>query len=279
VDTHFTQNPIGEPVMTDCSGDLPGASVRWERCFVDGQVAAPAGKPALLLGGKTPIVIGHEAGKGRTVFLNLSLGKVLANYAGDAATRKFMLAILERGGVAARLQVPPGYLVTMFQDNGYELLSCRISTDGKDGERLGLGRAYQVYDVRTGKDLGFVGELVPSACSGRNNLFALLPAPTSDLQVAFPKAIKAGNIVRVNLAQKPENGRCTPERLSRLQVFGPDKREIEAMRAFATLGAQPMSVELPLALNSPAGPYVLEATDLLTGMKQTSPLSVKGEGK
>ena len=269
------QEPLGEPRLTAVAGrPAPDIAVAWERVVVDTRVKAKAGKPALLLDKTIPLVITNPVGKGKAIFLNLSLGKILANDAGDAATRSYLLSILQDSGIFTGLQTPAGYQAVRFQGDGYELLSCRETSEGKDGETLLLGKTYHVYDARQGKYLGAVATLVPSSCCGRNNLFTLLPSRACDWAIALPKVIAPGDIVTATVRMLPTAASCRPRRLYRVRVLSPAGEEIEPMQAFAS-GSDGCAFTLPFALNQPAGKYRLEVKDMLTGITQQAPFQVK----
>jgi len=269
------QDSLGAPKLVSVAGQLaPGIAVNWERVLVDTRVKAKTGKPALLLDNSIPLVITHQVGKGKAIFLNLSLGKILANYSADANTRAFVLAILKDAGIYTDLQAPAGYLITRFQGDGYELLSSRESTEGKDGETLLLGKNYHVYDVRKGKYLGAIDKLVPSSCAGRNNLFTLLPTRACAWKASFPKVVKPGDFAAVKIAMTPAVECCQPERLFRIDVFSPAGEALVAMQQY-TAGKDAMTVSLPLALNQAPGAYRLEVKDILTGTVQVVPFQVK----
>lgn len=266
------QDSIGEAVSTNCVGNLLGVSVEWDRVLVDGKVTT-TNKPALLAGGKVPVVIPNTVGKGRTLFLNLAMGKVLARYANADGTRAFLLTMLDQAGIFTKLHAPAGYLVTRFQSDGYELISCRVTTDAQAGAELGLGRSYYVYDVRSGKYLGPITEIAPT---DKNNLYALLPAKVAEFDVTCPPAITAGELAEVRITQRSDKNRCMPDRLYRTSVLSPGGKELELMRCFVAGKDKPAIANLPFALNTPEGTYTLVVTDLLTGNKRTSALKVKG---
>jgi len=267
------QDPLGAPATTNIAASLLGVAVQWPGVIVDARVAT-TNASALLLDGRIPVLVSRAVGKGQAVFFNLSLGKILNNHGDDSATRGFVTALLDKAGVFTGLRPPRGYLLTRFQGEGYELLSCRIGPEGKTGETVELGRTNYVYDTRQGKCLGAVDRVTPSQCSGRNNLFALLPRQASEVDVTVPNSAAAGTIVEVGLAPRAAADRCTPARLYRVRVMAPEGKEIECLREFAEGREAVVRVRIPLALNQPAGAYAAEATDLLTGIKQTRPLTV-----
>ena len=258
-----------------CEGELAGVKVHWERMLADARVTNTTGTAGWMANGGVPLAITNPRGKGRAMFLNLSLAKILANYSSDAATRSALLGLLEQGGIYTKVKVPAGYWVTRFQGDGYELLGCRITADGREGEPVGLGQVCHVYDVRGGKYLGAVDQVVPSACQGRNNLFALLPMPACDFSLAFPKKIAPGDIVDAVVTPKPAAGRCAPARLFRARVLDAAGREVEAMRQFGDGRDKAITLDLPFAWNQAPGSYTLEVSDILTGMKQAQAFVVK----
>ncbi len=242
--------------------------------MVDAAVKAKAGKPVMVLDNAVPLVISNPVGKGKAIFLNLSLGKILANYAGDAATRAFLLSFLQDAGIFTGLRAPAGYQVVRFQGDGYELLSCRETSEGKDGETLQLGKTYHVYDARQAKYLGAVDSLAPSACAGRNNLFTLLPSRACAWTIAFAKVITPGDIAVATIHMLPSAGSCQPRRLFRVRGRARRGRSSRRCGRFAD-GAEGCTFNLPFALNQAAGKYQLEVKDILTGVTERMAFQVK----
>lgn len=273
------QEPLGQPVTTNFSGRFGGVPVRFDPVILDRGVtfAQPSTALASAFVDGIPLLVTNRVGEGCTVFLNLSLGKVLANDTGDGGSRALLLSLANQAGVFTKTVVPPGYLVTRFQGDGYELVSCRIGSGAKPGEPLRLGRISHVYDVRRGTYMGRIDELTPSKCAGRNNLFALLPASVARLNVRFPRTVKPGDLAELTVASDVRDARCcVPDRLFRIRVLGPDKEEIESMRCFTSGKDAPVTVRLPFALNQAAGIYALEVTDILTGSRYPVRFTVKG---
>ena len=270
------QTPAGDPRTALVATTLAGVPVQWDHLLIDAGVQPTTSQAAARVENNLPVMMTNQVGKGRAILLNLPLGKIIAGADDDPAARAFLLALMKDAGIFTGLQAPSGYQVTRFRGNGYELLSCRIGTGAKDGETLELGQSCHVYDVRKGKYLGLLSAITPSACSGRNNLFTLLPAPACDFMISMPHSLPAGEIATVNIAPQPAAGHGNPERLFRMRLLGPDGAELETLRTFISGQDRPVTIHAPLAMNQQPGAYTCEVLDILTGTIHTRRFQVKG---
>ncbi|NLO73868.1 MAG: hypothetical protein GX100_07160, partial [candidate division WS1 bacterium] len=265
------QTVEGDPQVTTVQ--VPGQA--WERVIVDASLKPATATKGMGLQSDLPVGLVNQVGTGRAILLNISLGKLLANY-DDDATRNFLREMLKQGGIFTGLQAPPGYLLTRFEGPGYQLLSCRITTEGKANETVKLGETVAAYDVRSGKYLGKVDSLVPSQCAGRNNLFALLPEPATGISVQAPGKAEAGAMLAVTVSTRATAGKSNPTRLVMVKWLTPEGVEVEVLRKYASVSEEPARVILPLALNQASGTYTCEVTDILTGQVQTARVEVTG---
>ena len=245
----------------------PGTALELTNVIVDATLKAGDAKPQLSTPEGVPLLLTRTEGKGRVLLLNFSLGKALANQFDDPALNQFMKGLLAGAGVDTALEVPAGYLVNRFQGDGVQLLSCLTQTGAAEGATIRLGRKLQVYDIRLGKDLGEVAELVPSKGAGRNALYTLSPAPLSPFEVKLARPAARGEVAELAVTPRAAVGNA-PRRFYRLSVWKPDGTEDQALRAFQWAQG-PLRFQVPFARNLPAGSWRVEVTDLLSGQKQT----------
>ena len=263
------QDMTGEPKTLTATIPLAsGGPLEVANVIADAKLKAVDAKPQVTTAEGVPLVLTRDVGKGKVSLLNFSLGKALANQIDDAALGAFMKGLLAGAGVDTTLEVPTGYIVTRFQGDGVELLSCRINTGAPEGKAVRLGRKMQVYDVRLGKDLGVVDEIIPSSGAGKNSLYTLSEAaiPAFDLKMSGKPA--RGKDLGIVLTPQASKGLVAAKRFYRLSVFGPDGVEQMPLRDFQW-GKGPVTFQLPLAWNFPAGAHRVELTDILTGQKQS----------
>ena len=263
------QDMTGEPKTLTATIPLAsGGPLEVANVIADAKLKAVDAKPQVTTSEGVPLVLTRDVGKGKVILLNFSLGKALANQIDDAALGAFMKGLLAGAGVDTTLEVPTGYIVTRFQGDGVELLSCRINTGAPEGKAVRLGRKMQVYDVRLGKDLGVVDEIIPSSGAGKNSLYTLSEAaiPAFDLKMSGKPA--RGKDLGIVLTPQASKGLVAAKRFYRLSVFGPDGVEQMPLRDFQW-GKGPVTFQLPLAWNFPAGAHRVELTDILTGQKQS----------
>ena len=236
--------------------------------IADAKLKAVDAKPQVTTPEGVPLVLTRDVGKGKVILLNFSLGKALANQIDDPALGAFMKGLLAGAGVDTTLEVPTGYIVTRFQGDGVQLLSCRINTGAPEGKAVRLGRKMQVYDVRLGKDLGVVDEIIPSAGAGKNTLYTLSETaiPAFDLKMSGKPT--RGKALGIALTPQASKGGVAAKRFYRLSVFSPYGEEQLPLREFQW-SKGPVNFQLPLAWNFPAGAHRVEVTDILTGQKQS----------
>ena len=261
-----TQDIGGEPKTI--TAKIPAASgdaLELPNMIVDATLKAGEAKPQVTTSEGVPLLLTRKEGKGTVMLLNFSLGKALANQSDDPALTAFMKGLLGGAGVDTSLEVPAGYLVNRFQGEGVKLLSCLTLPGAAEGAAIRLGRKTQVYDVRLGKDLGEITEIVPSAGAGRNALYTLSPAPISAFELKLVKPATRGKLAE--LAVTPGAGGNSPRRFYRLSVWKPDGAEDLVLRAFQWAQG-PVRFQVPLAWDLPSGAHRVEVTDILTGQKQ-----------
>jgi hypothetical protein len=263
------QDMTGEPKTLAATIPLAsGGPLEVANVIADAKLKAVDAKPQVTTSEGVPLVLMRDVGKGKVILLNFSLGKALANQLDDPALGAFMKGLLAGAGVDTTLEVPTGYIVTRFQGDGVQLLSCRINTGAPEGKAVRLGRKMQVYDVRLGKDLGVVDEIIPSSGAGKNSLYTLSeqPIPAFDLKMSGKPA--RGKELEIALTPQANQGGVAAKRFYRLSVFGPDGVEQMPLRDFQWAKG-PVTFQLPLAWNFPAGAHRVEVTDILTGQKQS----------
>lgn len=264
-----TQDMTGEPKTLTATIPLAsGSPLEVANVIVDAKLKAVDAKPQVTTSDGVPLVLTRDVGKGKVILLNFSLGKALANQLDDPALGAFMKELLAGAGVDTTLEVPTGYIVTRFQGDGVEFLSCRINTGAPEGKAVRLGRKMQVYDVRLGKDLGVVNEIIPSSGAGKNTLYTLSEQaiPGFDLKMSGKPA--RGKELGIALTPQASKGGAAAKRFYRLSVFSPDGVEQMPLRSFQW-SKGPVTFQLPLAWNFPGGAHRVEVTDILTGQKQS----------
>jgi hypothetical protein len=263
------QDMTGEPKTLTATIQLAsGGPLEVANVIVDAKLKAVDAKPQVTTSEGVPLVLTRDVGKGKVILLNFSLGKALANQLDDPALGEFMKGLLAGAGVDTTLEVPTGYIVSRFQGDGVQFLSCRINTGAPEGKAVRLGRKMQVYDVRLGKDLGLVDEIIPSSGAGKNSLYTLSEQaiPAFDLKMSGKPA--RGKALGISLTPQASQGGAAAKRFYRLSVFGPDGIEQMPLRDFQWAKG-PVTFQLPLAWNFPVGSHRVEVTDILTGQKQS----------
>ncbi len=183
----------GPAAMTLTGGGLEGSC---PLPVADSRLAT-AGAEAWARGGKTPCVLVHTAGKGRTVLLNTRAEQFLEIHSNgrSAQVRPLMQRILALAGIAPRVRVVrekdgtplPACEIVRFQAGGI-LYVCLLRDPAVTGTRpepvvIELPAKTEVVDVRAGKRLGRMARVRTELAPGDPKILALLPGLPAGLQV------------------------------------------------------------------------------------------------
>ncbi len=245
-----------------------------------------------------PLLTVSRRGKGRAFWLNSTLKGHEATFTGGVnAERSITLTgpeairlshwrifaeVLTQAGLTARAQLlKDGDPVFNARTWYYETPSKRTLLVARhlDQELAGpltlrFARKAHVYEARDGRYLGFTDTVQESFPRGRMKIFALLDTkPTAlSLRSATP-ALRPGETLALTCALAAEAGIPDLHAL-RLRVLGPEGKELTPYRRTLLAPGGAADVEIPLALNDPAGEYLVEATDALTGLTGRLPFRI-----
>ncbi len=148
--------------------------------------------------------------------------------------------------------------------------------------RLTIPAAGHLYECRTGKYLGSIGEKTTSDVTlyeATGNIFALLPYRVQRLDVTAPPRATLGRPIDVKATvvvapvQRVGDGPYA-RHVVVLQLRRPDGRELPENRWIDETVHGSAVDRLYLALNDPAGKWTLIARDVATGIRQTAVIEV-----
>jgi hypothetical protein len=237
----------------------------------------------------TPIVIVNEAGAGRAITLNLSMHQVLSHRlkAAPEPLHDLLAAVIRAAGIepASELALTDGGRPKCAQQSVFT--DGRATYIGLQSDILARGQADQpvritlpepsiVYDMRAGKQVrkGEIAEWNATLSRGEPLLYALLPYRVRRINAEAPRNATPGETVTVGAAVEASG--MAGYHVVRADVYAPGSdtphrqysQNIACERGAGT-------VDIPFALNDPAGEWRLRLRDAATGVTQTRTIELK----
>jgi hypothetical protein len=136
-----------------------------------------------------------------------------------------------------------------------------------------FGRAYAVYETRTGKYLGMKSTAQFSLDKYQPMILTLLPEPVQAISIGAAGTATGGALVDVKLALIGPNVGDT--HAFRVLVKGPDGKEIRPLTRTLVAPKGRIAFQIPIAVSDPAGSYTLSARDIATGVSAEQNILVK----
>jgi len=265
----------GEAQVTDGKiGELELQKVR-----VDGAVAATTAK-AGGAAGETPLWLANSFGQGRAVLLNVALATYPA-LSGDTtpelaagtlrsllAESKVAAALALRNAKGERLR---NVEVTRWTNGPVQIVSVFRHAGQPEAVKLELPAAMHVYDLKNHKVLGKQQVVSFDLTPFRAQFFVLSPEALRPVAVEAPVAAAPGSVARVKLTGSLPQG----QQAVKLTVKLPDGSEADWATEVVVVDSKGATVDVPVALNDPAGKWTVQATDLYTSKTTSAQFSVK----
>ena len=228
--------------------------------------------------GDTPVMLVHEAGRGRAILLNCAVD-ALPSQMDRPEGRAFVADLLRVAGVEPAVGVdlePHGpYRITRWRRGEVEILG--IQTEGAKSQfmgmeqsegsgaaacRLTLPTAVHAYDIRTGEDLGETTTVDLALPWGRAQFLALLPAAAPQLRADIRGAARLGRNPVLRLALERAPGPMA----AYVTLTKPDGSQADWVQPVVTVApGDHADVALPLALNDPVGEWTVRTRELFSG--------------
>lgn len=228
----------------------------------------------------SPAFFAHEVGEGRTLYLN----GMNTTYVNDADERdlNFWTGLLASCdirpdvGVYSEGDVLDYYDVKQFRA-GEALLAGVIRSP-----RFGAINPLEV-DVRF-PDSGVIYDVINSEIAGRGDaasirikpgqpaLLASLPEQVTAVELSAPSTASVGEVVELDAEVLP---RQDVDTVIRLVVRRPDGETEHALTGNFDAPAGQRSMKLPLSLDAQTGEWILEATDVISGLTDETVLEVR----
>ncbi|WP_167320941.1 beta-galactosidase [Desulfomicrobium baculatum] len=216
-------------------------------------------------------VIVRSVGKGRAILLNNKMSSLPALMAGETLIRDFW-----GGAPAIKIHGKMnGLEVTRWRNQGIEILSLLREGVEVEGVTVSLPKSKYIYDLRAFRSYGLTDHFDTNIIPNRASFFAL-----TDRHIAQP-------VVSLHLSEARQG------MMAQMVVEVPDAEGKHALKMgvkvdgnhvdwfdkVVLVGAEPVTVELPIAYNDPVGNYSIEFTDLFSGKKSQVKFNVSSFGQ
>ena len=253
--------------------------------------------------GDIPVVIVNKVGKGKAILLNFGMagspdplpakglprwGKYHKYYtyhawaqaaADPEASAEFLGRLLASVGVKPAMQVRNqaggrfrNLEVTRWQNDGIQIISLFRWAGGKDQALLKLPEARQVYNLRSGEDLGRTSSLTVPIVPSRATFLVVAPEPAPDVRLKLSASrVARGQVVRLTATVPGAAGLHAV----RVRVNTPAGEVAEWLNRELMVDGQGQGCDLPVAFNDSTGRWTVEVTDLYTGKTTTTTYMVK----
>ena len=263
--------------------DLPGFDVRLLEPGLQ-----LAGGTASAMAGKTPVMVEHAVGRGRTVLLNFGLGNLLTAHAKDAddPLSTVLSAALAKSGVAAPCELeaadggtPHGIRRHFYTDGANRYLA--LQRDLKLGEQkqsaqVKLPQQTYVYDLRKGGLVahGQTDNWSVELSRAQPQVFSLLPYHVTAVKPTVPATVRVGQPVKTSVTVAVDEGQPGYHTV-RLDVYPPGaKAPHRQYSQNVGCDAGQGTASFTPALNDPVGEWRLTWRDVATGVKAESRVKV-----
>jgi hypothetical protein len=228
----------------------------------------------------TPVWIENRFGDGAAVLLNMDAGSFPKISTVDAPPAADELAqrLISRSGAHAPpvdLQGEDGLRlqdieVVRWQDGANEIMALFRTSGTRELATIDLPQARHVYNLRTGEDLGMVDRFQAEIIPMRATFLALLPGemPQPRLTLA-DESVSRGEVATASLSVPGANSLYA----FRIRVHA-NGEHLEWLDDVIVTGPDPAEIELPVAINDPAGDYEVQAIELFSNSGPTATLRV-----
>ena len=258
------------------SGTMAGRQLAVDKheVNVDPAVRTTTGRA---LGGKEdiPVCIVNQAGRGRSILLNMTL---------TSSTRAILVEqLLAAAGVEPQVMRKKHdgteldtVQVIRWQNGGIEFLALLGPHAGlgpyTGPAQVDLPDERFVYNLRHRESLGRVKSFTTPLRAHRASFFALLPAPIPAPTLALDRESATRGTVVTATARIPQ---AAGLHALQLHATMPDGKPADWLRQVVIVSDKPASAYLPIAHNDPVGDWSIKVIDLYSDFAVTTTLTVR----
>ncbi|MHB9025496.1 MAG: beta-galactosidase [Armatimonadota bacterium] len=240
--------------------------------------------------GMCPAFVYKETGKGCTLLLNFLLEQYAAapgfQFTGGGNPLRVVQALAKKAGIRRSSTVKIGYdalpfyyVNRFYQDGGIEhctvMQQYNLERRNPDEVTIDFGRKGHLYDVRAGAYLG-AGASVPVVIKPGDEsakIISLLPYRVTGLTIDSPRQAAAGQMVKFNCRLLTSAGPVY-DHCFRVEVAAPDGTPVIPYSGNQWARGGHLILEVPFALNDPAGVWRITVTDIVSGVAETRTLKL-----
>ena len=230
--------------------------------------------------GALPVMITNESGAGQTLLLNFAMSSYPRLDLADTpeAAAELFLGLAADAGVFPPIRTTTGGrrtrdLETVRWRNGdIELVALFRHTGDDEDVQVELAQPRHVRDLRFRRSFDGVRAFPTKVLGSRPTWLALSPKPLASVKATLPKPKVPRGTQPVLRLQVPG---AQGLHAVRIRATTPEGKPAEWLHRVVIVGAEPVEVPLPIALNDPKGQWTLRAIDLFTDTGPTASLTVE----
>jgi hypothetical protein len=268
-----TDGEVEVPMADGAARSLQLPSVR-----ADGGIQA-AGASAAGQVGEVPLLLTNSFGEGRAVLLNMAMSSYPtvpeSEEVAELASRLLQVTLGELAP-EVELAAPDGRRlrnieVTRWMNGRVQVISIFSRSDDSEAV-VRLPQERFVYDLKRGEQLGRQAEFRVKLTPSRAQFFALSPEPLGVVTLE-PQAqsIAPGGVQQVRVTSALRDG----QQAVKIEVALPDGSTADWVDPVVVTDRGGATVDVPVALNDPAGTWTLSATDVYSGETATAEFAVR----
>lgn len=250
----------------------------------------PVGSTPLGMSGKTPVLLERKFGKGRFIFLNLSLAgypKSMRGFEHGERLRKAFFSLLKTCGVNPYCTVRkdgnfvPGTEVVCYERGGNRLIFAlrdravyKHTSPTPVEVTVKLSDTRWLYDLINQKPLGHSSSATLTLDPYKPIGLSALPYRVVGLTIKLAETAERG--VDVAVTVKVRTSSQNPSlHIFRFEVFDPSGSELKHYSSNVGAEKGQVRVTIPTALNDPAGKWKIRVRDVLTGKTAKGSLTLR----
>ena len=226
----------------------------------------------------TPAVVVREAGRGRTVYLNLVLPKY------DVVARDLIRQTAAWAGVPRPVVVegkdaaapPRAYCVARFTRGGNRVVGVvrdhRLCRD-EEPVRIALDADAHLYDIRERRYLGLNRAVETRIKPAQTRVYALLPYRVTGMTLDVSRSIVVGTDLRTTAGIATEGAGPGPH-VFRIEVADPHGELVYPYCRNVLAESGRCTVAVPIALNDLPGTWTVSIRDVLTDVSRAAEFEV-----
>lgn len=224
---------------------------------------------------EAPVLIANRVGNGQTLLLNFDAASARSTVPPEdqGIWIRLWRGILQDAGIPIvnELEGVRGE-ISRFTMPGLTLVGVLQATlsPGQTGTLRFHDGPHALYDLMNSRYLGMVSQVEFDAGERQSRLYALAPEPFAPPSLRLHGGVR-GETVRCDIELPLPPGQRHVLRVAATDPLGRDRLDL---RRHPRATGQPLTVEIPIAFNEPAGDWRFTVTDVVSGRQASGTITV-----